>query len=65
MKNLSIKYFVKAKSYLDNEQGAQTLEWVAIGAVVVSIAALLGSAFDGDSISGIVDDIIDKISKSL
>ena len=30
MKNLSIKYFVKAKSYLDNEQGAQTLEWVAM-----------------------------------
>lgn len=65
MKNLSIKYFVKAKSYLDNQQGAQTLEWVAIGAVVVSIAALLGKAFEGDGISGIVTKIIGKIGSSL
>jgi hypothetical protein len=41
------------------------LEWVAVGAVVVTIAALLGSAFDGNGIKGIVDSILDKIADTL
>ncbi|MBT2691243.1 hypothetical protein J7I93_24210 [Bacillus sp. ISL-47] len=65
MRKVSIKLYQRMTSALNNERGAQTLEWVAVGAVVVTIAALLGSAFDGDGIKGIVDSILAKISDTL
>ncbi|CAM3858156.1 hypothetical protein [Cytobacillus oceanisediminis] len=65
MKKVSIKLYQRITSALNNERGAQTLEWVAVGAVVVTIAALLGSAFDGNGIKGIVDSILDKIADTL
>lgn len=65
-KNQCIKAYAKYKSLLQNERGAQTLEWVAVGAVVVTIAALLGAAFkDSTGISDIVTKIIDKIKTSV
>ena len=61
-----MKYYVKYKSLLQNERGAQTLEWVAVGAVVVTIAAILGAAFkDSTGISDIVTQIFTKIKDSL
>jgi hypothetical protein len=65
MKKQCIKLYAKYKSLVNNEQGAQTLEWVAIGAVVVTIAALLGQAFEGNGIKGVVDQIMNKITESL
>lgn len=65
MRKVSIKLYQRMTSALNNERGAQTLEWVAVGAVVVTIAALLGSAFDGNGIKGIVDSILAKISDTL
>ncbi|MBP2241760.1 hypothetical protein J2Z40_002332 [Cytobacillus eiseniae] len=66
LKKQCVKYFVKYKGLLQNERGAQTLEWVAVGAVVVTIAALLGTAFkDSTGISDIVTAIITKIKDSI
>lgn len=60
------KLFTKYKGLVQNERGAQTLEWVAVAAVVVTVAALLGAAFsDGSSISSLVDAIIQKVQDSL
>ncbi|WP_077210654.1 hypothetical protein [Bacillus dakarensis] len=65
MKKISMSLYQKVTGALNNEKGAQTLEWVAVGAVVVTIAALLGQAFEGDSIKGIVDAILQKVQDSL
>lgn len=65
MRKISLGLYKKVTEALNNERGAQTLEWVAVGAVVVTIAALLGQAFEGESIKGIVDAIIQKIQDSL
>lgn len=65
MRKQLISLYAKCENMVNNERGAQTLEWVAIGAVVVTIAALLGNAFDGNSIKGIVDAILGKIQDSL
>ncbi|HHW38074.1 MAG TPA: hypothetical protein GXX18_12700 [Bacillales bacterium] len=65
MRKISLGLYQKVTAALNNERGAQTLEWVAVGAVVVTIAALLGQAFEGDSIKGIVTSILDKIKDSL
>lgn len=66
MKKISVKLYQRVTGALNNEQGAQTLEWVAVGAVVVTIAALLGAAFSGsDGFTTIVDSIFEKISNSL
>lgn len=60
------KLFTKYKSLVHNERGAQTLEWVAVAAVVVTIAALLGSAFsEGSALQNLVNSIIGKIQDSL
>lgn len=65
-KKKCIEMYVKCKGLLQNERGAQTLEWVAVAAVVVTIAALLGAAFkDGDGIKGLVTAIIQKVQGSL
>jgi hypothetical protein len=61
-----IKLYAEYKSLLQNERGAQTLEWVAVAAVVVTIAALLGTAFgDGAGIKEIVDAVVQKVKDSL
>lgn len=58
--------YVKMIEPLKNERGAQTLEWVAVAAVVVTIAALLSSAFSGNTgVSDVVDKIFTKIKNSV
>lgn len=65
-KKQCIKLYTKYKSYVQNQRGAQTLEWVAVGAVVVTIAAVLGAALkDGDGIKNIVTEIFNKIKEPL
>lgn len=65
-KNQCIKLYTKVKYYVENQRGAQTLEWVAVGAVVVTIAAVLGKALkDGDAIQGVVTKIFEKIKEPL
>ncbi len=62
---MAIKVFSRLKNTVNNEQGAQTLEWIAVGAVVVTIAAFLANAFgDGGGITDVVDTIINKIKTS-
>ena len=65
-KNQCIKLYTKVKYYVENQKGAQTLEWVAVGAVVVTIAAVLGKALkDGAAIQGVVTKIFEKIKEPL
>lgn len=66
---MAIKVYSRLNSVLmnrlNNEKGAQTLEWIAVGAVVVTIAAFLANAFgDGKGIEEVVDKILDKVKKS-
>lgn len=66
LKKQYIKLYAKYKGLLQNERGAQTLEWVAVAAVVVTIAALLGTAFsDGSGIKDLVDAVLQKVKDSL
>lgn len=65
LKNIALKAYLRLKSAVNNEKGAQTLEWIAIGAVVVTIAALLQAAFKPEALTGVVDAILDKIKNSV
>lgn len=65
LKNIALKAYVRLKNAVNNEEGAQTLEWIAIGAVVVTIAALLQQAFAGNGLSDVVTAILNKIKSSV
>lgn len=65
LKNASVKLYLAIKKSLNNERGAQTLEWVALAAVVVTIAFLLSQAIKSESISGVTDKIFDKIKEGI
>lgn len=66
MNNWMTALYVKMIQPLKNERGAQTLEWVAVAAVVVTIAALLSGAFSGSSgVKDVVDKIFEKIKNSV
>ena len=66
MKNITLKIISRLKNVVSNEKGAQTLEWIAVGAVVVTIAAFLATAFGkGEGIKDVVDAVITKIKDSL
>jgi hypothetical protein len=67
LKNAIVKFYSRIQNVLNNEKGAQTLEWVALGAVVVTIAFFLSTAFgdNGGAIKEIVTAITDKIKTGI
>jgi hypothetical protein len=42
----------KATTPVRNEEGAQALEWIALGMLVLAIMAAIGTAFNGDTTVG-------------
>lgn len=54
MKNIMLSTYVKVnnsvKGYLKNEKGSQSLEWIAIAAIVVIITGIISSAMDNSAI---------------
>jgi len=54
--------FVRAKSVVNNERGAQTVEWVAIAAVVLFLLVAVAGAMEGNG-SGVAQAITGKINE--
>ncbi|UOQ49727.1 hypothetical protein MUN88_06515 [Gracilibacillus caseinilyticus] len=63
MKKLT-EFYVKATQQLNNERGAQSLEWLGIAALLILVLGIVSSAISdqSDGIGKIISDIITKIS---
>ncbi|WP_408009132.1 hypothetical protein ACJROX_02085 [Pseudalkalibacillus sp. A8] len=48
--------------YVNNERGAQALEWVALGLVVLAVMAAVATAVEGNG-SSIANAIVEKIAE--
>jgi len=60
MTKLGVKLLTPAK----NEQGAQSLEWLGLAALLILVLGIISTAVSGQSgaISGLISSIIAKIS---
>ena len=58
MTTMNEKYFV----YVRNEKGAQALEWVALGLVVIEIMSVIAMGIQGSSIG---ETIITKLEEMI
>ncbi len=58
MTTMNEKYFV----YVRNEKGAQALEWVALGLVVIAIMSVIAMGIQGSSIG---ETIITKLEEMI
>ncbi|QHS24156.1 hypothetical protein GWK91_15160 [Virgibacillus sp. MSP4-1] len=58
------RLYVKWTQPVRNERGAQSLEWLGVAALLILILGIISSAIgdSGDTIKGIIDSIINKIS---
>lgn len=70
MKNAMIKMYVKAIHALQNQKGAQAIEWIALAGVVLAVFSAISVYFKGNrevgtAVSGTLSDIIDKIGSSI
>lgn len=64
MKNFGVRNYLKVKSLLTNEKGAQSLEWLGIAALLVMIIGVIGTFMDGTgtaAIKGVLSNIINEI----
>ena len=52
----------KIMSYLRNEQGIETLEWIAMGAVIVALALLVYPGTLATGINSVIADITTKLT---
>lgn len=52
----------QAKSVVNNERGAQTIEWVALALVILFLMAAVASAMDGNG-GNIASTMVSKISE--
>ncbi len=50
--------------YVNNEEGAQALEWVALGLVVLAVMSAVAAAVSGNG-DGIANAIVDRISQMI
>ncbi|ANX10957.1 hypothetical protein ABE41_002880 [Fictibacillus arsenicus] len=50
------------KGYVNNEEGAQALEWIALGTVVIAVMAAIATGVSGNA-SGLGQAIIGKLSQ--
>ncbi|MCF6411553.1 hypothetical protein [Pseudalkalibacillus salsuginis] len=53
---------VTINKYVNNERGAQALEWVALGLVVLAVMAAVATAVQGNG-SSIANAIVEKIAE--
>lgn len=62
MKKLT-EFYVKATGQLNNERGAQSLEWLGIAALLILVLGIVSSAISDQEggITTIISDIIGKI----
>ncbi|AXF56227.1 hypothetical protein [Salicibibacter kimchii] len=63
MKKLCQQTYAKLSSHLNNQKGAQSLEWLGIAAVIIILLGLLSTALanNDETVEGIVDDILSQI----
>lgn len=59
--NLNEKYFVHVK----NERGAQALEWVALGLVVIAIMSAIAMGIQGSSIGSTIVSKLEEMIKGI
>ncbi|MGP4082635.1 hypothetical protein ACTWQL_22415 [Pseudalkalibacillus sp. R45] len=62
MKKMVENMTAVVNKYVNNERGAQALEWVALGLVVLAVMAAVATAVDGNG-SSIANAIVEKISE--
>ncbi len=62
MKKLLTKMNEKYFGYVRNEKGAQALEWVALGLVVIAIMSVIAMGIQGSSIG---ETIISKLEEMI
>ncbi|MCG7336482.1 hypothetical protein MHZ95_14525 [Sporosarcina sp. ACRSM] len=62
MKKLMTKMNEKYFGYVRNERGAQALEWVALGLVVIAIMSVIAMGIQGSSIG---ETIISKLEEMI
>ena len=52
----------KVLGYLKNEQGIETLEWIAVGALIVAVALVVYPGTLQDGLVTVVQAITDKLT---
>lgn len=67
MKNLYVSMYLKMKGFVQNQKGAQSLEWLGIAALLIMVVGII-STYLGDqksAITGIIDKIITEIKEQI
>lgn len=59
IRNLAATVYVKGKQVLDNEKGAQSLEWLGLAALLIMVLGLVSTALKGGQ--GAIGEVITKI----
>ncbi|WP_280771169.1 hypothetical protein [Salipaludibacillus daqingensis] len=69
MMNLILSMYAKATGAINNERGAQSLEWLGIAAVLIMVVGIVGTVLNegivSNGVTDIIDGIFDKINRSL
>ncbi|HEX6031438.1 MAG TPA: hypothetical protein VFY90_08395 [Tepidiformaceae bacterium] len=52
----------KVLGYLKDEQGIETLEWIAVGALIVAVALVVYPGTLQDGLQTVVNTITDKLT---
>ena len=60
------KWYLTAKQRIENERGAQALEWLGLAALLVMALGLISTALSkGDAIQGIIDKVFKAIGDQI
>ena len=54
--------YLKNTGYVRNEEGIETLEWIAMGAVIVALALLVYPGTLADAINAVIASISGKLA---
>lgn len=66
MTNMMQKLYVKMDAVLNNQKGAQAIEWIALAGVVLAVFAAIQVVFkDDESVGGAVSSTLTKIIRSI
>ncbi|MED4571644.1 hypothetical protein [Brevibacillus agri] len=70
MTTMMQKLFVKASFSLRNQKGAQSIEWIALAAVVLAVLGAVATFFSkdenvGNAVSGTLSDVIEHIGDKI
>ncbi|MCM3719807.1 hypothetical protein [Fictibacillus phosphorivorans] len=64
MQKLSISLYLKVKDALQNQKGAQSLEWLGIAALLIMVVGIV-STFLGGSGKGRIEGVLENIISSI